>query len=198
MQRPSAGAIPTSLPPFLRPRLLAACLLLMGAALGLSHPVAAAEPTEPGLAVVYTYGEFNDVEEVVERTDNGNPNPGAPILSLDNRGGEGAKVLTANHPKFVGARLTGFVKFPEAGTYQIAMRTNDGTRVVLDGAVILEDPGPHSDRDEGPVSVDIAEPGWRPITVYFYQKKGSWILRVSWSGPGLPEMAPIGPEYLAH
>jgi hypothetical protein len=178
--------------------LLAAALCLIGATLGLPGSASAAEPSEPGLAVVYTFGEFNDVEEVVERTDNGNPNPGKPILTLDNRGGEGAKVLSANHPKLVGARLSGFVKFPEAGTYQIAMRTNDGTRVVLDGVTILEDPKPHGDQDEGPVSVDIAEPGWHPITVYFYQKKGSWILRVSWSGPGLPEMAPIGAEYLAH
>jgi hypothetical protein len=173
-------------------------LCLLVASLALARTAEAVDPKEPGLAVVYTFGEFDDIAQVVERTDNGNPNPGEPILSLDKRGGNGQKVLGTNFDKFVGARLSGFVKFPEAGTYQLSMRTNDGTRVVLDGVTILEDPGPHPDRDEGPVSVNIATAGWHPITVFFYQKKGSWILRVNWSGPGLPEMAPIGPDYLAH
>ena len=158
----------------------------------------AADPTKPGLAVLYTYGDFDHVDRIVEREASGKPEPGKPISSLDNRGGVDKKVLSANHPKFVGAILSGFIKFPEAGTYQFSIRTNDGRRVLIDGKTILDDPAPHLDQDAGPASVTVAPPGWLPIKVYYFQKKGSWILRVKWSGPGLAGEAPVGPEFLAH
>jgi hypothetical protein len=198
MSRPSAGAISTDLPPFFRLRPLAAGLCLLGAVLGWSHAAAAADPTEPGLAVAYTFGDYDNLDPIVERIDSGNPNPGKPIVSLDNRGNEGTKVLTSNFAKLVGAVLTGYVKFPEAGTYQISGRVNDGMRVLIDGQLVLEDKDVAPDRDVGPAAVTVAEAGWHPIKIYFYQRKGSWRLQVMWSGPGLPEMAPIGAEYLAH
>lgn len=166
--------------------------------MALASAASAADPSERGLAVLYTYGEFDHVDRVVEREASGKPSPGKPVLSLDNRGGEGKKVLTANHAKFVGAILSGFVKFPQAGTYQLSMRSNDGTRVLIDGKTILDDPAPHPDQDAGPASVTVTTPGWHPIKVYYFQKKGSWILRVKWSGPGLTGEAPIGTDFLAH
>jgi len=46
--------------------------------------------------------------------------------------------------------------------------------------------------------VTVAKAGWTPIKIYFFQRKGSWILKVNWSGPGLTGTAPIAPEYLAY
>lgn len=166
--------------------------------LALSSAARAADPTEPGLAVLYTYGEFRHVDAIVEREAGGKPSPGKPVLALDNHGNSAKKVLTTNHAKLVGAILSGFIKFPEAGTYQFSMRTNDGTRVLIDGKTILEDPEPHADHDAGPAAVTVATAGWHPIKIYYYQLRGSWTLRVNWSGPGLAGDAPVGPEYLAH
>ena len=176
--------------------LILSAIFVGGLALG--TPTKAADPTQKGLGVAYTYGDFTDVSQVVDRAMNGNPNPGKPVLSLDQRGNEGKKVLTSNQHKFVGAILSGYVKFPQAGTYQISMRTNDGTRIEIDGKVVLEDGDAHPDRDRGPADVTITKAGWTPIKVYYFQRKGSWILRVNWSGPGLTGIAPIGPEFLAH
>jgi len=171
---------------------------LVGSAYLGSAPARAADPTQPGLASAYTFGDFHDISEVVERATSGKPNAGAPVLVLDHRGNEGKKVLTSNQHKFTGAILSGFIKFPQAGTYQFTMRTNDGTMVVIDGQTILKDGEPHPDRDKGPASFSVSEPGWRPIKVYFYQRLGSWALKLSWSGPGLSGVAPVGGEYLAH
>lgn len=164
----------------------------------MAAPVSAADPKEKGLAVAYTFGDFADVSQVVDRAMNGKPNPGKPVLSLDQRGNEGKKVLTSNQHKFVGAILSGYINFPQAGTYQLSMRTNDGTRIEVDGKVVLEDGDAHPDRDRGPAAVTVQKAGWTPIKIYFFQRKGSWILKVSWSGPGLSGTAPIAPEYLAH
>ena len=198
MSRPSRRAVPADPSPFFRPRAFMAALCLCGIALGWSHAALAAEPAEPGLAVRYTFADHDNIDPIVERIDTGNPNPGAPVLSLDNRGGEGAKVLTANHGKFVGAVLTGYLKFPEAGTYQISARINDGIRLLIDDKLVLEDKDVAPDRDVGPASVTVTEAGWHPIKIYFYQRRGSWRLQVKWSGPGLSGVAPIGPEFLAH
>jgi len=121
--------------------LILSAVVIAGLALG--TPSRAADPTNKGLAVAYTFGDFADVSQVVDRAMNGKPNPGKPVLSLDQRGNEGKKVLTSNQHKFVGAILTGYVKFPQAGTYQLSMRTNDGTRIEIDGKVVLEDGDAH-------------------------------------------------------
>lgn len=194
MMKPDAGQAPH----MRRLIALLAVPCLIGSLLASGPSARAAEPVEPGLAAAYTFGDFGDVAQVVEREASGKPNPGKPVLSLDQRGNEGKKVLTSSQFKFVGAILTGYIKFPQAGTYQFSMRTNDGTRVVIDGKTILQDAGPHPDRDTGPESVTVAEGGWHPIKVYFFQRLGSWALKLSWSGPGLTGMAPVAPEFLKH
>lgn len=177
---------------------LAAAISLIVGCSNSSPPASASDTGGPGLAVAYTFGDFTDVEQVVERAVNGKPNPGKPVLSLDQRGNEGKKVLTSNQHKFVGAILTGFIKFPQAGTYQFSMRTNDGTRVDIDGKTVLKDGEAHPDRDRGPEPITVSEAGWKPIAIYFFQRKGSWVLRLSWSGPGIDGTVPVAQEFLKH
>lgn len=178
--------------------ILAAAISLIVGCSNPSPPATAADPEGPGLAAAYTFGDFTDVDQVVDRAKNGKPNPGKPVLSLDQRGNEGKKVLTSNQHKFVGAILTGFINFPQAGTYQFSMRTNDGTQVDINGVTVLKDGEAHPDRDRGPEPVTVSEAGWKPIAIYFFQRKGSWALKLSWSGPGINGTVPVAPEFLKH
>jgi hypothetical protein len=178
------------------------CITLDAAVAGSPTPLTP-QPTQeqliPGLAVGYVYADFDDVEKVVEAVQVKTPSAGTPIATLDNRRGKTGSVLTAKPNKFVGAVIKGLIRFPAAGMYEVVMRTNDGARLLIGDEVLLDDPPPHPDRDTGPASVNITQPGWYPITIYYYQRKDSWVLQVKWSGPGLnSEMAPVGAEYLAH
>jgi hypothetical protein len=161
-------------------------------------PQPAAGQLKPGLAVGYVFGDYNEVDAVVKAAGTDHPNPGAPVLNLDQAGSGMKGVLTAKPYKFVGAILEGLINFPAAGGYQFSMTTNDGMRLLIGDQVVLEDSPPHPERDTGPASVSVPAPGWYPIKIYFYQKQGSWVLRVKWSGPGLAGTAPIDANHLGH
>lgn len=181
----------------------ALCCVALSRADAASPTAATPQPTQeqlqPGLAVGYVYADFNHVDQVVEAIQAKTPSAGIPIATLDNRRGKTGGVLTAKPNKFVGAHIHGLIRFPAAGTYEFVIRTNDGSRLLIGDQMLLEDPPPHAERDIGPAAVNIAQPGWYPITIYYYQRKDSWLLQVKWSGPGLSgEMAPVGADYLAH
>ena len=52
--------------------------------------------------------------------------------------------------------------FPRAGRYVLALQSNDGVSLSIDGQRILADPGVHTDRFSELVRVDIAKAGWYP------------------------------------
>ena len=58
-----------------------------------AQPQPAADVLQPGLAVIYYHGVFNDTREITEWAESKNGKPGEPIKMLDYWVGEG-EVLT--------------------------------------------------------------------------------------------------------
>lgn len=139
------------------------------------EPQPAAERLQPGLAVGYIYGRFNHLKEFMTKKFE----PGKPLPNLDYRMGDGA-VLTTKERDQVGALITGFIRFEKPGTYGFDVTSNDGVRVEIGEKLLYEDPSVHSDDTSDRIDVTIDEPGWYPIKVVYYEKKGTASLVLRW------------------
>jgi len=160
---------------------------------------------KPGLAVKYYYGDYRDmagdgaqIEALYEQMKSEDGGEGEPLPDLNYKTGEGRNVLTSKFGKFVGAHITGFIRFPEAGDYTLVMTSNDGVRFTLDGKMLHEDPDVHPDRDSEPLEVSVAKPGWVALEIGYFQRKGSAALVLKWKGPSGGDFAPVPAEHYAH
>lgn len=148
-----------------------------------ASPQPAAEQLKPGLAVTYYFNKFNDTREIPDWAKYKSGVKGEPILLLDYFVGDG-DVLTSGRADFVGADIDGYINFPVAGTYTIAMRSNDGVDLKIGGKRIVHDPLVHSDRFSDLIPVEIVEPGWYPLDLLYFEKQVSSTLELYWLKPG--------------
>lgn len=177
---------------------------VLGSVLLVSPPGAQAQAAtastdrKPGLAVCYMYQFIRHVDEVATWAKSIKCEPGAPLATLDFNGGS-AKVLTSNSDDGVMARITGFIRLDKAGAYKFAFESNDGVRLKIDGKQIVEDPGVHDDQFSDLGTMDVAQPGWYPLSVDFFERRVTWTLRLLWRPPGVDgDLAPVPAEVLAH
>jgi RNase P/RNase MRP subunit p29 len=172
--------------------------LLGGATAGHAQvPTANPEP-KPELAVCYMYKLIRYVDEIAEWEKSIKCEPGAPLPALDYYGGAG-KVLTSTSDDGVIAKITGLIHLEKVGAYKFAFESNDGVRLKIDGKKIVEDPGVHDDRFSDIGTMDVAKPGWYPLSIDFFERKGTWTLRFLWKLPGDEgTLSPVPAQALAH
>lgn len=142
-----------------------------------------ASQLQPGLAVTYYYNIFNIVGEIREFAGLASGERGEALLTLDYNVGSGA-VLTSTNRDGVGAVIEGLIRFPEAGTYTMAMQSNDGVELTIGGLVIVSDPTVHADLFSGLISLEIEEPGWYPLRLLYFEKRNTATLELYWLRPG--------------
>jgi hypothetical protein len=163
--------------------------------LKMAEPQPAAGQLQPGLAVGYVYGRFNHLNEFVNTK---KFEAGRPLPHLNWRSGDGA-VLTTAARDLVGALITGFIRFEKAGTYGFDVTSNDGVRVEIGGKLLYEDPSVHSDDTSDRIDVKIEQPGWYPIKILYYEKKGTASLVLRWNGgEAKGKLEPVPGAALAH
>jgi len=193
-----------------------ACLVALALVAGLlfgagAFPVLAAEisglrpaspqpkNTAPGLAVTYWFMQVRSVKEMKYwMQDKGQA--GEPLPLLNYRSGAG-NVLSTNKPDGVMATVMGFIKFDPAGTYRIWMRNNDGALLRIGEETIINDDEWHARGDvlNGPVELAISKPGWYPLEIQYFERKGSSTLELFWLPPGASgEMTHVPTEALTH
>jgi len=150
-----------------------------------------------GLAVRYYFAKFNHIDRLVDWMKYDDGVPGEPLPMLDYDVGMG-NVLTTTSSDMVGAHITGFIAFTEPGTTRLRVTSNDGVRVTLGGEMIFEDPGVHKDATSPDLVFDVAEPGWVPLDILYFEKKGTATLKLSWQPPGAPGFVPVPGAALKH
>ena len=150
------------------------------------------------LAVTYHFHLFNTVSEIAQWARTHESVAGTPLPALDYSVGSG-NVLTSGRADGVGATISGLIRFPAAGRYVFAMQSNDGVSLSMGGQRILADPGVHTDRFSELVRVDIAEPGWYPLKLLYFEKRNTSTLQLYWAQEAAGEsLRLVPPQAFAH
>ncbi|NNE83246.1 MAG: hypothetical protein HKN28_04680 [Alphaproteobacteria bacterium] len=148
-----------------------------------ADPQPAAESLNPGLGVTYYAGVFNSTDEIPGWAEYKKGKKGEPILMLDYNVGDG-EVLTSGRVDEVAADIRGFIRFDTAGTYVMAMQSNDGVDLTIGGKSIIKDTEVHADRFSELVPVEITEPGWYPFHLLYFEKRVTSTVELFWNPPG--------------
>lgn len=158
------------------------------------NPQPAPDKTEPGLAVNYVFLMAHHVDDIEADTPG---EPGPPLPQLNYQSGAG-NVLTSDKSDGVGALIRGFIKFPTAGRWLMTAQSNDGVRVRLAGAVVIEDPDVHSDQFAANAEINITQPGWYELAVTYFERKSTSTLQLYWQPPGKSEFEIVPAAAFSH
>lgn len=89
--------------------------------------------------------------------------------------------------EYLGLRFRGEVNAPTAGTYTFYTSSDDGSRLLIDGQVIVENDNVHGNTERyGWIYLN---PGWHEIEVLMFEQSSSEYLSVSWEGPSISKQA---------
>ncbi|MFM8734399.1 MAG: DUF1553 domain-containing protein [Pirellulales bacterium] len=86
-------------------------------------------------------------------------------------------------PDHFGYVFTGFLKVPADGEYTFSLDSDDGSRLTIDGHVIVEYDGIHGEGTPRSATVRLPA-GRRAIRLDYFQRLHGKGLTVAWSGPG--------------
>lgn len=150
-----------------------------------ANPQPDASALTPGLAVEYAYpADIKWLDDAEGWFDYGSE-AGAPLIGFDYPDTlEGEKVLTSKQSQQVIARISGFIRFDEAGTKQLDFWTNDGLSVSISGQEVYRYDGRHPCESNGAVEVTAPEAGWYELEAIWFQRAGSACLLMQWGAPG--------------
>lgn len=163
-------------------------------------PVAIAqEQIKPGLSVRY-YDDFfsRHLDSLPSKTDPFKSGRiGKPIRVLDREFGR-TEVFDSGTNRGIGMRMEGLLHLTSPGTYQFQALSNDGIRVYVNGQRILDDPDVHSNRLTPVAPVNITTPGWYPLKVEYFQRKGTAAIMLYWQPPGSNALSIIPAQAYGH
>lgn len=158
-----------------------------------------ADRLEPGLSTIY----FDDFYRYIYQmpTTEGliamEGRPGPPILQINHRFGAG-KVFDSGRNKGVGILMRGFFHLEQPGQYAFQSLSNDGFELQINDQVIINDPEVHSDKLSSPGQITVAEGGWFPVKLRYFQRKGTATLVLNWKPPGADSFTVVPANIYAH
>jgi len=77
----------------------------------------------------------------------------------------------------------GRVHVPKDGTYTFYTTSDDGSRLYVDGSLVVENGGLHAASEESG-TVSLSE-GWHDLRVTHFEHTGQEVLEIHWEGPGI-------------
>ena len=89
----------------------------------------------------------------------------------------------------------GYLRVPRAGIYQFALKSDDGSRLILHDTVVVDNDGSHSARvRRGRIALAA---GLHPLRIEYFEDYMGQELSLRWTGPGVTD-EPVPPEALGH
>ena len=135
-------------------------------------PAVSASDATPGLRAAYYPGNWNAIPDYTSLR----PAAVTTVPSID--------VSPARRPEFFGLRFTGFIEVPADGEYAFSLRSDDGSRLFIDGVLVVENTTAHEAREQtGRIRLAAGRHG---LVLDYLQMLGDRSLAVFWEGPDLP------------
>jgi hypothetical protein len=123
---------------------------------------------------------------------------GKPILILNKTFGIGEKIFDSGRSRGLGIQMYGFIKFAQVGQYELMAKSNDGIRVTICGKITVDDPKVHGDQFSNVSALNITSPGWYPVMIQYFQRKGTACIEMHWKEPGSSQFTIIPADAYAH
>jgi len=128
---------------------------------------------QPGLNVECYEGDFNKLPDVNAMTPS--MTGVAETISLKEATSDDTYAL----------RFTGYIRIPHEGVYTFYLSSDDGSRMWLDGDLLVDNDGLHSQLElSAPVAL---QAGLHAIRVEMFEKSGGAALELHCSGPDMPK-----------
>lgn len=153
---------------------------------------------KPGLSVLYFYDFYRHINQMPQGEKIARKGkPGPPILQLNHRFKKG-KVFDSGDNRGVGIVMSGFFHLEQPGQYVFQAKSNDGFELYINDNLIISDPDVHGDKLSNPGQLTVAKGGWFPVTIKYYQRKGTATLELYWHPPGAASLAIVPAQVYAH
>ena len=81
-------------------------------------------------------------------------------------------------------QFKGYIKIPTSGSYTFYLNSDDGSKLWIDGILLVNNDGTKSSPTEVSAATTLS-PGLHEIEVGFFHNTGTPVLEASWSGPGI-------------
>jgi len=157
------------------------------------------EDVKAGLSVEYAYPkDVKSLRDAYVALGVG-AEAGPPLESMDYLSSEDAPLaLTSNKETKVAARITGYLKFDEPGTYMMQVYSNDGLELTIGGREVAKvDEKRGCDPIGEAVEVRVRSAGWYELEALYWQRKGGSCLIMEWAPEG-GELEPIPASAFGH
>ncbi|MFN4311630.1 MAG: PA14 domain-containing protein [Ferrovibrio sp.] len=162
-----------------------------------ANPQPTATQLSPGLTPLYFIATLDHVDNMPRNAaELAKGRRGPAILQLDVESGSG-RMWDSQAAEGFAVHMTGLIQL-EAGIYRFAAFSNDGIRITIDRTRVVDDPSVHAGQMSPVTEVRISEPAWYPITVQYFQKRGTAALKFYWQPPGAGGLMLVPAAALAH
>jgi len=141
------------------------------------HPALRVQPTAQGVTYKYYEGVFQSADDLKRAT------PQTEAVQSDFS-------LTMNkvRPNF-GVAFGTFLDAPEDGVYTFGVKSDDGSKMYVDGELVVNNDGPHGpDLVKGEIFLG---KGFHKIDLEYFQQGGGYSLDVLWKTPKTKALRPI-------
>jgi len=175
-----------------------AMYLLRGQAAGMFGSKSTVQKTR---GIKWHYVEFqngsNDEDQVVQDLKAHWPGTNPPSISAPVASGiaEDVSDRWKQRQENMALIFSGFIRIPSRGEYSFFTASDDGSRLYVNGQLVVNNDGDHATQEKGGSLV--LEAGDHPIKITYYNRGGPAELKVSLSGPGLDKQN-IPSDWLFH
>lgn len=146
----------------------------------------------PGLKATYYLGFFKRDVGYLQKMVTGEFKSfeGKPITQINHQFERG-EVFDSGEKRGVAIRMRGYLHFRQPGEYSMQALSNDGVLLHISDQLALNDPKQHSDQLSNIARITIGTPGWYPLSIDYFQRKGTAAFKLFWKIPGAEEFEVI-------